>query len=159
MEKIDVRIGQVKSGNCVLLETNAIGSCLAVVAYDSAKKNGAMAHIMLPGRAPAGKENIEKTKYAADAIEEIIRQMRKLGSECSNIKVILAGGGNVLKKENDTICRENIESVLDILQKKKMKIVAKAVGGFERRNVTFDADRGVVKYSEGDAKNKILWKK
>ena len=64
MKKVrDVQIGQVKAGTGgVILKSSAIGSCVVVVAYDTARKVGAMAHIMLPGRAPTRKKGREKTK-------------------------------------------------------------------------------------------------
>lgn len=53
-ETIDVQTGEVKaSRQNIVLCSKAIGSCIAVVAYDSAKKIGALAHVMLPGRAQA----------------------------------------------------------------------------------------------------------
>jgi len=159
MRKIDVLIGEVKSGNNnVTLETSAIGSCIAVMACDPQKKNGAMAHIMLPGEAPADKKAAEKTKYAANAIEEIIGQMAQLGSSSEDIKAVLVGAGNVLEKEDDTICQDNIDSVLNILEKKGIEVAAKAVGGIKRRSVFFDVGQCVISYTEGEAARKILWR-
>ncbi len=106
-EIVDVQIGQIKAGKGkILLRSTAIGSCVAIAAYDGTKKIGALAHIMLPGRAPENKEPEEKTKYAGDAIEAMISQMAELGSKKDNIEVVLAGGANVLEREDDTICKE-----------------------------------------------------
>jgi len=75
---VDVQIGQVKAGRGkLILQSKAIGSCLAIVAYDAVKNVGALAHIMLPGRSP-GKKTIDKTKYAADAIDAIVSKMSRL---------------------------------------------------------------------------------
>jgi len=82
----------------VVLKSSAIGSCVAVVAYDAAKKAGAMAHIMLPGQAPAGKKGAEKTKYAANAIDAIVSKMARLGSTGADIKVAVLGGGKCARK-------------------------------------------------------------
>ncbi|MBI4669600.1 MAG: hypothetical protein HY747_10555, partial [Elusimicrobia bacterium] len=39
-------------GRKAILRADAIGSCIAVAAYDSKKRVGAMAHVMLPGSSP-----------------------------------------------------------------------------------------------------------
>ena len=156
---IDVQIGEVKVGGAeVILQSKAIGSCIAIVAYDAAKGIGAMAHIMLPGSAPAEKELSEKTKYAADAIDAMVGQMARLGSRNDDIEVAIVGGGNILNRKDDTICRENIKSVLELLAAKQLKIGAKAIGGTSRRGVSLDIDSGVVFYAEGDGSEIQLWR-
>ncbi len=155
---IDIQIGQVKAGRGkVILQSKAIGSCIAIVAYDATKNIGALAHIMLPGRAPA-KKAVEKTKYAADAIDAIVSKMSKLGSKKDDIEAALVGGGNILQREDDTICDTNIESTLGLLEKKGLKVRAKAVGGIARRSVSLNVERGIVSYTEGDSGEKLLWK-
>lgn len=157
MEKIlDVQIGQVKTGKGkVILQSKAIGSCVAIVAYDATKNVGALAHVMLPGAAPA-KKNVEKTKYAANAIDAIVNKMSKLGSKKDDIEVFLVGGGNILKREDDTICKDNIESALKLLSEKQLKVRAQAVGGTARRSVSLDVEGGSIFYTEGDAEEKPL---
>jgi len=157
-ETIDVPTGRVKA-DCrgVILKSKAIGSCVAVVAYDAIKKIGAIAHIMLPGTAPGNKKNSEKTKYSANAIEEITHQMTRLGSEIENVVVVIVGGGNVLNRKDDTICKDNIKSTLEILKKKHLKVMAKAVGGISRRSISLDIEHGIINYTEGDGSEKQLW--
>lgn len=155
---IDVQIGQVKVGRGkVILQSKAIGSCIAIVAYDAVKKIGALAHVMLPGRAPA-KKAAEKTKYAANAIDAIVSRMSELDSKKDDIEVVLVGGGNILQREDDTICNVNIESTLELLAEKGLKVRAQAVGGISRRSVSLNVERGIVSYTEGDSSEKLLWK-
>ena len=156
---IDVQIGEVKSGRGrVVLNSKAIGSCVAIAAYDRERKVGALAHVMLPGKAPKGKEGEEKTKYAADAIDLIIEKMDGYGSRKENIEVVLVGGGNVLNREDDTICKENIESVEELLKERGLKVQAKSVGGTSRRSIYMDVEHGVVSYTKGDDKEMQLWR-
>ncbi len=155
---IDVQIGQVEAGRGkVILQSNAIGSCIAIAAYDATKNIGAMAHVMLPGRAPLKKES-EKTKYAADAIDAILNKMARLGSKTEDIEVALVGGANVLDREDNSICEDNIESVLELLAKKGLEIRARALGGTNRRSVSLDIERGIVSYSEGNGCEVQLWR-
>ncbi len=156
---IDVQIGQVKaSQGKAILRSKAIGSCIAIVAYDRVRLIGALAHVMLPGRAPAGKKRGVKTRYAADAIDAMLTQMTQLGSKTDNIKVVLAGGGNVLGREDDTICRDNVESVLELLLQKQLSVQAQAVGGTARRSVSLDVERGIVFCTEGNGSKMQLYR-
>ncbi len=155
---IDVQIGQVEARRGkVILQSKALGSCIAIVAYDAARNIGALAHVMLPGSAPDSK-TVEKTKYTADAIEAILTKMARLGSRNDDIEITLVGGGNVLNREDDTICKENIESTVKLLREKGLKIRARALGGTNRRSVSLDIEQGIVSYSEGDGSDVQLWR-
>ena len=153
----DVGTGEVKvaSGSGVL-RALAIGSCIAVAAYDQKRKIGAMAHIMLPGRSPEKFQ--ERTKYAADAIAEMLAQITAAGSSKNDIEVCMVGGGNVLKKEDDTICTSNIKSVTELLTEQDIPIRGKIVGGMERKGIFLDIEKGAVSYTEGDGSKRLLWK-
>lgn len=154
---IDVQIGKVKAGRGkVILQSKAIGSCIAIVAYDSTKNVGALAHIMLPGIAPANIDRSERTKYAANAIDTMVRMASYLGSKKEDLEVTLVGGGNVLNRADDTICKDNIESTLQILREKGLKVRARALGGTDRKSVSLDVERGIVSYTEGDGAEKQL---
>ena len=153
---IEVNTGEVRTArNKTTLRAMAIGSCIVITGYDRNNKAGAMAHIMLPGNAPAKKN--QKSKYAADAVDELIKQMVRAGTKKADIEVVLVGGGNVLDRENDTVCQTNIDSVSQILKEKDIPVRACALGGTQRRMVRLDVETGTVMYSEGDGKGKLLW--
>jgi len=157
-EIIDVQIGQVKAGKGnVILQSKAIGSCVAIIAYDATKNIGALAHIMLPGSAPA-KKAVEKTKYAANAIDTTLSQMERLSSKEDDIEVALVGGGNILNREDDTICQANIESATQILREKNIPVRAQAVGGTVRRSVSLGVEEAIVSYTESNGSKKQLWR-
>jgi chemotaxis protein CheD len=154
---INVGTGAVKVGRAgVTLGSTAIGSCIVIAAYDSSRKVGALAHVMLPGRVPkeAGRK---RTRYAANAIDELIDKIGRTGAKKCDIEVCLVGGGNVLKEEDDTICRDNIESTTQLLEKKQIPIRAAVLGGTKRRGIFLDVKRGKVFYTEGEGKKKLLW--
>lgn len=156
-ETIYVLTGEVKAGNkSAILSSNAIGSCIVIAAYDAKEKVGVLAHIMLPGKAQTNKET-HKNRYAANAIEELIRRMNMLGTKGNNIEVCLVGGANVLKKKDDATGLNNLSSVNDILKKERIKIKAKSVGGTERRSISLDVEKGSIYYSVGDGIEKLLW--
>ena len=153
---IYAQTGEVKAcKKDTILRSSAIGSCIVIVAYDKEEQVGALAHIMLPGKAQEGKKE-QKTRYAADGLEELIKRMNLLGTKEINIDVCLAGGANVLKKEDDTIAGDNIVSVEEFLKKRKIKIRAKSIGGTERRSITLDVETGCGHYTVGDRAEKLL---
>ena len=148
----EVKVAVSKGG----LKAIAIGSCIVIAASDPKKKVGGMAHVMLPGKAPRG--FAEKTKYAFDAIEKLVNGMLEEGSNPADINVCLVGAGNVLQNETNTICDANIESVTAILKEKGICIKASVLGGMERKGVFLDIEAGIICYTEGDEKEKTLWK-
>ena len=153
---IDVNTGEVKvATEGTILRSVAIGPCVAVAAINFKRKIGAMAHIMLPGNAP--QHSLEKTKYAFDGIEQLLNQMFEAGANTDETEVCLVGGGNVLKKEDDTICKANIESTTQILKEKKIPVMASVLGGTKRKSVFMDVENGRISYIEGDEKEKTLW--
>jgi chemotaxis protein CheD len=157
-EVIDIGTGAVEvAGAGAILRSSAIGSCIVIAAYDSSKKVGAIAHSMLPGRAPKDAGG-KRTRYAADAIDEMINKMTRTGANQCDLEVCLVGAGNVLKKQDDTICKDNIESTTELLGKKHIPIRAAALGGTERKGISLDVGSGSIFYTEGDGKEKLLWK-
>jgi len=157
-EVIDIGTGAVEvAGAGAILRSNAIGSCIVIAAYDSSKKVGAIAHSMLPGRAPKDAGG-KRTRYAADAIDEMINKMTRTGANQCDLEACLVGAGNVLKKQDDTICKDNIESTTELLGKKHIPIRAAALGGTERKGISLDVGSGSIFYTEGDGKEKLLWK-
>jgi chemotaxis protein CheD len=155
-EIFDVNTGQVavKNGK-VLLRAMAIGSCIAVAAYDALTKNAGLAHIMLPGQAPKG--SCECAKYASDGIEQLLDQMAKSGSSPETLAVCLVGAGNVLRKPDDTICPSNIQSVTAILAAKNIPVQAAVLGGYDRKGIVLDAENGTISYTKGDDPVRLLW--
>jgi chemotaxis protein CheD len=159
MDKIiDVDTGEVKAGRKKeILKVSAIGSCIVIAAYSRKKKLGVMAHVMLPGKSP--KKNVrQRTRYAEDAIDKIIKTMDRLKVRHDEIEVCLVGAANVLEDKGDTVCRTNIDSVIGLLNEKNIKISAKSLGGTKRRAISFDIGKGCVFCSEGDEADKLLWK-
>lgn len=153
---IDVDTGQVVCcGRDKSLRSNAIGSCIVVAAYDRYNRRGGLAHILLPGIAPESEQI--KTKYAGDAIDMLICELERAGTDIREIEVCLVGGGNVLEKADDTICEKNIASVTAILKKKNIGMRKTMLGGTKRKSLFMDVESGKVYYSEGGGAEKLLW--
>jgi chemotaxis protein CheD len=156
-EIIYVNTGEVKSGGAeTILNSGAIGSCVVITAFDSEKKIGVMSHVMLPGVSPV-KNKLHATRYAANAIDEVFGKLNRFEVKKENIEICIVGGANVLKREKDTIGKDNLDSVENLLREKQIEIKAKATGGYERRTVLFVVEKGCVYFTSADSKQEILW--
>lgn len=149
-EIIDLYTGDVKvaQGRCLLI-TKAIASCVAVAVFDNSLRIGGMAHVMLPGIAPKSYD-YEESRFAENAIDSLIGQMEDKGCRTEHMEAAVAGGGNVLRREQDAVGMDNLQSVKEILQDKKVKIVAEESGGYERRGVKMEVWSGKLYLSTGD---------
>lgn len=80
--------GEVKIGNKnTILRSGAIGSCVVIIAYDKLSQVTAMAHIMLPGKAPDSK-SLQKSRYAENAIDELVNIFTFNGTNENNIDFV-----------------------------------------------------------------------
>ncbi len=151
---IDVYTGKVSvSSKPVILRAMAIGSCVAVVAYDRNRKIGGLAHIMLPGRSPRGDKE-DRTKYAEDAIDILLDTAKKHDAGKEDLEINIVGGADILGEER--ISQEIAGSVLSYLKKLGIEPKNKKIGGTERRSVSLDIESGRIFYSEGDSITKEL---
>jgi chemotaxis protein CheD len=146
----DVNTGEVKiASKKGILRASALGSCVAIVAFDPEKKIGGLAHIMIPGKCQT-KDCEDETRYSEDGIDMMLSGMIQEGSNENRIQTCIVGGGNVLRRAEDTIAEDNIAYVINDLTQRKLPIMARSVGGFERRSVLFSIDQSTVFVSIGD---------
>ncbi|MBC8490483.1 MAG: chemotaxis protein CheD [Bacteroidetes bacterium] len=152
-----VATGQLATGSKNgMISTSPLGSCVAVIAYDIASKIGGIAHVMLPSKSST-EDKAEENKYAENAIENLLDELKKSGSNKANIEICLVGGANVLRKENDTIANNLILSVFEITEQKKLTVKETSLGGYERRSATLNLSSGLVSFTVGDSIEKKLW--
>ncbi|MBS4001370.1 MAG: chemotaxis protein CheD [Desulfobulbaceae bacterium] len=155
-ENINISTGEVKKGTIGdLLVSNGIGSCIVIAAMNLKKQIGAVAHFMLPGKAPDS-EVYNKTKYAKDAVDKLLNLLQADMNDLTTIRTCLVGAGNVLIKHDDTICENNINSILSIFSDLAIKIDVCALGGINRRSLQFDIATREVYITEGDSELKLL---
>lgn len=147
---IEVATGEVKfcfgSG---ILSAGALGSCIAVIAFDRELCCGGVAHVMLPGRARNGGDPC-RMRYAENALEELFSQFVRFGADPARLHLCLAGAGNVLERPDDTICAGNIASVTSFLQARSLTPCAESLGGVKRRRVCLHLPSGRVECAIGD---------
>ena len=128
------------------LRTSGLGSCVGIVLYDLSRKQGGMAHIMLPDSSFARKELLNRAKYADTAIPTLVNMLQEAGSPSWRLQAKLAGGAQMFKAYGASqlmrIGPRNVEAVKKILHTIGIPIVAEDVGGNNGRTILFDPETG-----------------
>jgi chemotaxis protein CheD len=112
--------------------------------------------VMLPGKSPAAAVS-QDLRFAHDALFELVRTMEARGACRKNLHATVAGGGNVLRHENDTVCDANVYSVRETLANLKIPVRAQSTGGYNRRKILLETLTGQVFYAEGDEGEALLY--
>ncbi|MEA1904926.1 MAG: chemotaxis protein CheD [Candidatus Hadarchaeota archaeon] len=146
-EEIEVNMGELKVAKAPdKLVAMGIGSCVAITFYDSELKVGALAHIMLPD-STKGNPVSNPIKYADLAVDEVIKEMAKMGSKKEDLEAKIVGGAKMFPHINNPsigVGRRNIEAVRKKLGEVGIKLVGEAVGGSVGRSVEFSTATGGV---------------
>ena len=127
------------------LITAGLGSCIGICIYDRVLKSGCLAHIMLPSSQQA-KSTQNKAKFADTAIELILHEMESQGANRLHLLAKIAGGAQMFKFSGKSdimkIGERNAVAVIENLQKKRIRILARDTGGNYGRTIIFDPGTG-----------------
>jgi chemotaxis protein CheD len=122
------------------LYTSSLGSCLAIILYDSKIKAAGMAHILLPSHLNY-KDKSNPSKFADTAVVHLINELKKIGASPSNLKAKITGGsklGNLMPKDDIfKVGEKNVKSTELELIKYKIPIESKDILGDYYRTVEF----------------------
>jgi len=133
------------------LKTFALGSCVAVILLDPAKRAVGMAHIALPRSKTNPQRAKETPGYFADTgLDLLFEQMAALGCDPrgKGMVVKLAGGAKVLDMDSKfDIGKKNALAVKKYLWKLGLGPVSEDIGGNKSRTVGLDVDTGRVTIS------------
>lgn len=126
------------------LISTILGSCISIALFDTKKCTGGMNHFMLA-------KNYEKNKKQKDndlgrfgeyAVDLLLEDMLKKGSEFKNLTAKIFGGSNVLdvpsKNSGMQIGDSNIQFAFNYLKEIKIPIVSSDTGGIYPRKIFFD---------------------
>ena len=141
-ETITIGIGAyvVADKPCVL-ETLGLGSCVGICIWDRTTRVGGLAHIML------GKSNGRETnpnRFADKALPAMIDEMMAKGAKITFMAAKIFGGASLFEADTFNIGGENVKTVKEILEQKRIPIIASDVGGNHGRSVWFDVKTGSV---------------
>jgi chemotaxis protein CheD len=142
---------RVTSDSEAVLVTYALGSCVAVSAFDPFAKVGGLLHIMLPEcslQTERGRWN--PYMYADTGVPLLLSQLAREGASKQRLVVRLAGGAQVLDDNGlFSIGARNHVSTRKALSKEGVLVRAEAVGGTVSRTVWLDMGSGRFLVREG----------
>lgn len=145
--KIEVKMGEgVITRAPHVISSLGLGSCVAVVLYDTQRRIGGLAHIMLPDSRSL---NGTYTPYrcADTAIATLIQGLRDQGAVRSHLVAKIAGGARMFAnygKLDNGIGAENIMSITRILKAERIRLIGRDSGGHHGRSIQFHLDSGKV---------------
>jgi len=110
-----------------------LGSCVAIIFYDTVKELKAMNHFLLPKTTSA----IYDMKYGLFSVETMLNEMYKLGCKKENIKAKISGGANIVGLDISTssIGQRNVEFAMDFCYAEGFMVVSNHTLGSKSRVV------------------------
>jgi len=159
MATITLGIGEwaVTSEPSDIIKTYALGSCVAVMIYDTKNRIAGMVHVALP------ESSVDKDKarllpgYFADTgVSTMIEEMKRRGVVRAHVWVKLAGGASVMDPNGVfDIGKRNILAVKRNLWRSSLGPIAEDTGGSISRTVLMTVADGEVSLSSGSRQWKI----
>lgn len=147
-QRVVIGVGEMSVSNnpTITLSTYALGSCVAVVAYDGAAKAGGILHLMLPDSTlSAAKAAAQPAMFADTGLPLLFKALVGVKGELPRVRIFLAGGASVLCT-NDLfkIGERNIAASKAYLAKQGFQVRASALGGTINRTVHLNIGNGEI---------------
>lgn len=144
---IDVHRGEIMVGQGeVVLESDTNGACLVILAYDASHKIGGLAHALYFSGRIDRQWHSSTLRNASDAIEAMIEDMVMIGADIDNIEVALVSGENVFHDEKDPEYLKNLNSTIEILKGKNIRLRKDSCQDIGLHHVALDVESGEVVY-------------
>lgn len=110
-----------------------LGSCVAIMFYDTVHKIKGMNHFLLPSSSNGG----EDMKYGLYSVEAMLNEMYKLGAKKNTLVAKIAGGASVLSNLSSSIGDRNVDFALDFCKSEGIPIESQDVHGKNGRVILF----------------------
>jgi len=129
-----------------LLSTYALGSCIALVAYEPLRKVGGILHMMLPDSAisPA-KAAAHPAMFADTGLPQFFSLLATFQAQAPRLRLLMAGGANVILG-HDPFCigERNARATVDFLARHGYPVQHAEVGGTVNRTLHLTLATGMV---------------
>ena len=135
---------KVTNDSEAILVTYSLGSCIGVAIYDSVARVGGLLHYMLP-ESNLDQEKARKNPYmfADTGIPALFKAAYKLGAKKQRMKVIVAGGSQVLDQKGFfNIGKRNDIAVRKMFHRNNVIIDYTDVGGVVNRTIKLAINTG-----------------
>jgi len=123
--------------------TTVLGSCVSACIYDYTSGLGGMNHFMLPGGESTNDDASGSTRYGLFAMESLVNEILKQGSQKRNLKAKLFGGGQIIENMSD-IGQKNIRFANKFLFSEGISLESHDLGLIYPRKVNFFPKTGRV---------------
>ena len=140
-----VRIGHlaVARGNGRLIAVG-LGSCVAIVLYDEARRVGGLAHVLLPDPSVA-RDASNPARFASEVVPVMLEQMKAQGGRAPYVAKLAGGAalfGSMLKSSAGQMGERNVQAARAALARAGLAIAAEDTGGDAGRSVVLDVSTG-----------------
>ncbi|OXM16007.1 chemotaxis protein CheD [Paenibacillus herberti] len=130
------------------IRTTGLGSCVGLTLYDSDRKIGGMAHVMLPDSSISREDSFNRAKYADTALPLLIEELEKAGARVNRLSAKMAGGAQMfaalVKSDSLRIGPRNVEKCVQMLASYGIPIVGEDTGGSYGRTIELDSETGIL---------------
>lgn len=146
MDLVFVHPGEHFVTNENIIIGTVLGSCIAVALWDEKLKIGGLNHYMLASEYGYKNAQIKpigrgRGCYAQYAMEVLVNDLIKLGSNRKDLKAKVFGGGEVLKRRHGSsvsgVAEQNVKYAFDYLNMEGIPILTHDVGGTCARKIYF----------------------
>jgi chemotaxis protein CheD len=124
-----------------------LGSCVSVVLWHPILLLGGMCHFMLPSRAEA-RSGASDARYADEAFELMLRDIRRHGTRPDEYQVKLFGGANMFPDSHQGAARhvgtKNVEAARRLVRTHGMTCTSEHLEGIGHRTIIFEVWSGQV---------------
>lgn len=140
--EVRVKVADYAVAGDGLITTIGLGSCVAIVLYDSVARVGGLAHVLLPDQAMS-RDRSNPAKFPATAVPLLLEHMQKLGALPGRVRAKIAGGASMFANASSAsggginIGERNIAAVREALASRRIEIVGEDTGSDHGRSVYF----------------------
>ena len=124
-----------------------LGTCVSVVFWHAALRIGGMCHYLLPGRSPRHGGQLDG-RYAEDAFELMLCEIRLRGTKPSAYQLKLFGGGDMFPDAGRSdalhVGMKNAEAARALVRRHGLHCACEHLEGVGHRNIVFDVRDGQV---------------
>ena len=129
-----------------VIKTFALGSCVAIIAYDILTKSAGLIHIALPDSSVNENKAKNTPGYFVDTgLPLFFKRMNGNGGMHSSFKIKIVGGSNIMDSNRHfDIGKRNVLAIKKYLWKNRLGVIREDIGGSISRTVSVTVDSGEI---------------
>jgi chemotaxis protein CheD len=151
---------RVASSPTTTLATYALGSCIAITAWDRQLRVGGLLHVMNPDsaiQATGSGQGRNPFMYVDTGLPELLRQLQARGAVRSRLRCSMAGGASMMADSASLrIGKRNQLAIMKAAWQLGIVMENEDLGGTMSRSVRLDLANGRVDVRSGTGVSKIL---